>query len=87
MEFPKMTAVCVCGGCGRTIEKDYVFCPWCGRSRVTDEDCEEAIDSAFECIEEKQMEKYFERLEKMEKKVDALVTDLNALALSAEMHK
>ena len=38
MEFPKMTAVCVCGGCGRTIEKDYVFCPWCGRSRVTDED-------------------------------------------------
>ena len=54
-----MTAVCVCGGCGRTIEKDYVFCPWCGRSRVTDEDCEEAIDSAFECMEEKQMEKYF----------------------------
>ena len=87
MEFPKMTAVCVCGGCGRTIEKDYAFCPWCGRSRATDEDCEEAIDSAFECIEEKQFEKYFQRLEKMEEKLNVLETDLNALALSAEMHK
>ncbi len=87
MEFPKMTAVCVCGGCGRTIEKGYVFCPWCGRSRVTDEDCEEAIDSAFDCIEEKQFEKYFERLEKMEEKLNNLESDLSALALSSEMHK
>ena len=87
MEFPKMTAVCVCGGCGRTIEKGYVFCPWCGRSRVTDEDCEEAIDSAFDCIEEKQFEKYFERLEKMEEKLNNLEKDLGVLALSSEMHK
>lgn len=54
---------------------------------MTDEDCEEAIDSAFECIEEKQFEKYFQRLEKMEEKLNVLETDLNALALSAEMHK
>ena len=87
MEMPKMTAVCVCGGCGRTIEKDYVFCPWCGRSRVTDEDCEEAIESAFECIEEKQYEKYFALLEKMEEKLNDLEKDLNILALSSEMHK
>ena len=87
MEMPKMTAVCVCGGCGRTIEKDYVFCPWCGRSRVTDEDCEEAIESAFECIEEKQYEKYFARLEKMEEKLNDLEKDLSVLALSSEMHK
>lgn len=87
MEFPRMTAVCVCGGCGRTIEKDYVFCPWCGRSRVAAEDCEEAIDSAFERIEEKQYEKYFERLEKMEAKIDNLTRELDTLALSAEMHK
>ena len=87
MEYPKMTAVCVCGGCGRTIEKDYIFCPWCGRSRVTDEDCEEAIESAFERIEEKQHEKYFERLNKMEETLGNLEKELGALALSAEMHK
>lgn len=87
MEFPKMTAVCVCGGCGRTIEKDYVFCPWCGRSRVTNEDCEEAVESAFERIEEQQYEKYFSRLEKMEEKLNVLERDLGVLALSSEMHK
>ena len=54
---------------------------------MTDEDCEEAIDSAFDCIEEKQFEKYFERLEKMEEKLNNLESDLSALALSAEMHK
>ena len=21
---------CVCTGCGRTIEKEFAFCPWCG---------------------------------------------------------
>ena len=87
MDFPKMTAVCVCGGCGRTIEKSYVFCPWCGRSRVTGEDCEEAIESVFERIEEKQCEKYLERLEKMEEKLDNLEKDLSVLVLSSEMHK
>ena len=87
MEFPRMTAVCVCGGCGRTIEKDYVFCPWCGRSRVTDEDSEEAVESAFERIEEEQYEKYFERLEKMQEKLDNLEKELGVLALSAEMHR
>ncbi len=87
MEFPKMTAVCVCGGCGRTIEKDYVFCPWCGRSRVTDEDCEEAIESAFDRIEEKQYEKCVQRLEKMEERLDSLAEDLDVLALSWEMRK
>ena len=54
---------------------------------MTDEDCEEAIDSAFECMEEKQFEKYYERLEKMEEKVDALFNELDALALSSELHK
>ena len=54
---------------------------------MTDEDCEEAVDSAFECIEEMQYEKYFERLEKMEEKLNNLEKDLGVLALSSEMHK
>lgn len=87
MDYPKMTAVCVCGGCGRTIEKGYIFCPWCGRSRVTNEDCEEAIDSAFERIEEMQIEKKCERLDQMTERLDCLEKELNALILSTEMHK
>ena len=87
MEFPKMTAVCVCGGCGRTIEKGYVFCPWCGRSRVAMEESEEAAQSAFERVEEERYERYFSRLEKMEQKLDELERCLGVLALSSEMHK
>lgn len=27
----------LCRECGRTIAKDFVFCPWCGVSQVTGE--------------------------------------------------
>ncbi len=87
MTFSKMTAVCVCSGCGRTIEKDYVFCPWCGRSRVTNEDCEDAVDSAFNCMQDMQNERHYERLEQMKKKLDNLDKELSSLILSTEMHK
>ena len=27
-----MEAVTVCSGCGKTVSKDYFYCPWCGIS-------------------------------------------------------
>ena len=70
MEFPKMTAICVCGGCGRTVEKNYVFCPWCGHSRISDEDGKEASESVQEMNVEEQIEKRVARLDEMEKKLN-----------------
>ena len=87
MEFPKMTAICVCGGCGRTVEKNYVFCPWCGHSRVCDDDAMEAADSVQEMNVEERIERRAARLDEMEKKLDALEKELKILILSAEMHK
>ena len=87
MEFPKMTAICVCGGCGRTVEKNYVFCPWCGHSRVCDDDAKEAADSVQEMNVEERIECRAARLDEMEKKLDALEKELKILILSAEMHK
>lgn len=87
MEFPKMTAICVCGGCGRTVEKNYVFCPWCGHSRVGDESSKEVADSVQEMNVEERIEKRAARLDEMEKKLDALEKELNILILSAEMHR
>lgn len=87
MEFPKMTAICVCGGCGRTVEKNYVFCPWCGHSRVCDDDAKEAADSVQEIKIEDQVEKRLARLDEMEKKLNDLEKELNILILSAEMHR
>lgn len=87
MEFPKMTAICVCGGCGRTVEKNYVFCPWCGHSRVCDDDAKEAADSVQEMNVEERIERRAARLDEMEKNLDALEKELKILILSAEMHK
>lgn len=87
MEFPKMTAICVCGGCGRTVEKNYVFCPWCGHSRVCDEGGKEVADSVQEMNVEERIERRTARLDEMEKKLDALEKELKILILSAEMHK
>ncbi|MDE6068582.1 MAG: hypothetical protein K2F89_06495 [Treponemataceae bacterium] len=79
MEFPKMTAICVCGGCGRTVEKNYVFCPWCGHSRVCDDDAKEAADSVQEMNVEERIERRAARLDEMEKKLDALEKELKIL--------
>lgn len=87
MEFPKMTAICVCGGCGRTVEKNYVFCPWCGHSRISDEDNKEASESVQEMNVEEQIEKRVARLDEMEKKLNDLEEELNILILSTEMHR
>ena len=27
----------VCTGCGRNIDKEFVYCPWCGEQRVINE--------------------------------------------------
>ena len=24
----------ICCGCGRTIERDFIYCPWCGHLRI-----------------------------------------------------
>lgn len=82
-----MTAICVCGGCGRTVEKNYVFCPWCGHSRVCDDDAKEAADSVQEMNVEERIERRAARLDEMEKNLDALEKELKILILSAEMHK
>lgn len=30
-----MNSVIVCHGCGRTIDSEFLYCPWCSLSRVT----------------------------------------------------
>lgn len=87
MEFPKMTTICVCGGCGRTVEKNYVFCPWCGHSRACDESSNEVADSIQEMKVEERIEKRTAVLDEMEKKLDTLEKELKILILSAEMHR
>lgn len=84
------TSICICGGCGRSIEKKFVYCPWCGQSKISSTFCltdEERMNQVFNRLEEMQIENRFERLEKMGNQLDQLEKELDALVLSSEMAK
>jgi hypothetical protein len=81
-----MKAVCVCRSCGRTIERDFIYCPWCGLSRLQENDAA-VLENVFHQLEEKQADDRSRRLHKLEEELDMLEKDLNMLVLSAEMHK
>ena len=80
-----MKSVCVCGGCGRTIDNEFLYCPWCGQEKMHNK--QDALDAVFKQLEEKQAEDRARRLRKLEKELDELEQDLSILALSAEMAK
>ena len=82
-----MKAVCVCKECGRTIEKEFIYCPWFGVSRLGAKSDKEVLDSVFMQLEEKQTDDRKKRLRKLETQLNELEKDLDVLVLSAEMHK
>ncbi len=82
-----MKSVCVCKECGRTIEREFIYCPWCGMSRIGATDNQEVLDSVFSRLEEKQADDREKRLRKLESQLNELEKDLSVLVLSAEMHK
>ncbi|MCR5725804.1 MAG: zinc ribbon domain-containing protein [Treponema sp.] len=81
-----MKSVCVCRSCGRTIESEFIYCPWCGLSRLQEDD-KHVLDNVFRQMEEKQAEDRDRRLHRLEEELEILEKDLNVLVLSSEMHK
>ena len=81
-----MKTVCGCKECGRTIEEQFIYCPWCGVSRIG-MNSEAVLDSVFQQLEEKQSDDRSRRLRRLESRLEGLEKDLDILVLSAEMHK
>lgn len=82
-----MIPVCICGSCGRTIEKEFVYCPWCGQSKLSSIPEEARMDEIFNRLEKIQQNNKVERIEKISHKIDDLKNELDALVLCSEMHK
>ena len=80
-----MKAVCVCGCCGRTIDREFLYCPWCGQEKLYDK--KDAFEAVFRELEAKQAEGRARRVAELEQKLDALEQDLSILALSVGMAK
>ena len=78
--------MCICGGCGKLIDKRFFYCPWCGKSRVAQEK-DDSAELRYAKFKEKQFQKRYNQLEKMGEQLDDLEHALSILVLSAEMHK
>lgn len=81
-----MKPVTVCRGCGRTIDNDFIYCPWCGYSRVASDDSA-SLEAVFNQLEQLQNDSRTRQISEMEKQLDDLVHELDAIVLSAELHK
>lgn len=81
-----MNVVCICGGCGRTIDKDFIYCPWCGRERIK-LNGKENFDSVFDRLEEMQEANRNLQIERAQKKLCDLEKELNCLVTNTELHK
>lgn len=81
-----MYSISVCQGCGRTIQKDFLYCPWCGFSKMS-ESKTDSLDVLFNKFAQMKKDSRRKHLCDMEKKLDDMEKELSVLVLSAEMHK
>ena len=76
----------ICCGCGRTIERDFIYCPWCGHLRIKIES-REYRNSVGNHKEHNHNDSRIEYIYEMKKKLESLEHELNVLVLTSEMHK
>lgn len=82
-----MYNISVCESCGRTIEAKFLYCPWCGFSKVVHKKEVASLDQMFSKYEESKKEERKAQLLQLEAELTKLEEELSVLALSAEMHK
>lgn len=74
----------VCSGCGREIEKNFVYCPWCGIQLIRKES-REYQNLFFEQVERKRRTEQEQKLQNVGKQLDELEKELDVLVLCAEL--
>ena len=74
----------VCSGCGREIEKNFVYCPWCGIQLIKKES-REYQNLFFEQVEQERRTEQEQKLQSVGKQLDELEKELDVLVLCAEL--
>jgi hypothetical protein len=80
-----MQSVAVCLGCRRTINKEYLYCPWCGLEKMEGHGLD-TLDSVFDRLEALQYQDRMKYIEKLEAELADLEKELDNLTLSTELH-
>nr|MBP3280971.1 hypothetical protein [Treponema sp.] len=70
-----MNFVSVCKNCGRTIESDFFYCPWCGFQKKEPALKSELEDEVFDKLESQQVAGIEKRICEMKEKLDELERD------------
>ncbi|MBQ5491163.1 MAG: hypothetical protein IIT68_03795 [Treponema sp.] len=81
-----MEKLCVCKECGRVIDREFIYCPWCGDARMDIRE-RNSMDAIFDRIVESQNQYRDKRVESLLGRLDELDRELSTLALSVEMHR
>lgn len=63
-----MDFVCVCNHCGKTIEREFHYCPWCGKENTEPSD-NSVLENVFAQLESKQADDRSSRVKKIESKI------------------
>ena len=75
----------ICNGCGRDIEKDFAYCPWCGEKSINQS--QKYFDMIYERYSKMHREYRNQQFKKKKKQLNELEQELDVLVLSAELHK
>lgn len=75
----------ICNGCGRDIEKDFAYCPWCGEKSINQR--QEYFDMIYERYSKMHKECRNQQFRAVEKQLNELEQELEVLVLSAELHR
>lgn len=76
-----MDFVCVCKQCGKTIERDFIYCPWCGKENAEPSD-RAVFENVFSQLEVKQANDRNLRVKRLENKIAEIEKSLNELGIS-----
>ncbi|HPX25628.1 MAG TPA: hypothetical protein PLG87_02380 [Treponemataceae bacterium] len=79
-----MQQVCVCRFCGKTIESQYLYCPWCGELLHESTHLAEIVNQVFDSVEEKETGK---RIEKIGQTLDILEKEITLVIHTMESKK
>lgn len=73
-----MDFVCVCSHCAKTIQKEFLYCPWCGTQNAEPSD-KDVLETVFSQLEVKQSNDRITRVKKIENKIAEIEKSLKEI--------
>lgn len=80
----EMAKVCVCASCGKTLESDFLFCPWCGTSAIDGSLPDERLEAACRRVSALQLRNARDRIARMEDELGELESALSLLLAGSQ---